>query len=136
MDSTAFHELIAQVRGTAAELAEAEQKVAAFKAELAQQEHGAQLDSALQKAIRPIPKHVKSGWLPSTATHMQREGDGLTLRRSNRAPAGSAAQDVGAEGMRAEVGRLEAGPLGGSPGSGGGSPAGFGVGSVTGCGGS
>ena len=40
MDSNAFHELIAQVRGTAAELAQAEQKVAAFKAELAQQEHG------------------------------------------------------------------------------------------------
>jgi hypothetical protein len=93
MDSTAFHELIAQVRGTAAELAEAEQKVAAFKAELAQQEHGAQLDSALQKAIRPIPKLVKSGWLPATATHLQREGDGLTLRRSNRAPAGRAAQE-------------------------------------------
>ncbi len=34
MDSTAFHELIAQVRGTAAELAQVEQKVAAFKAEL------------------------------------------------------------------------------------------------------
>jgi hypothetical protein len=65
MDSTAFHELIAQVRGTAAELAEAEQKVAAFKAELAQQEHGAQLDCARQKAIRPIPKR-NSGWLPGT----------------------------------------------------------------------
>jgi hypothetical protein len=36
MDSTALHELIAQVRGTAAELAEAERKVAAFKAELAE----------------------------------------------------------------------------------------------------
>jgi hypothetical protein len=35
MDSTAFHELIAQVRGTAAELAAAEQKVAAFKADSA-----------------------------------------------------------------------------------------------------
>jgi len=34
MDSTAFHELIAQARGSAAALAEAEQKVAAFKAEL------------------------------------------------------------------------------------------------------
>jgi hypothetical protein len=54
MDSTAFHELIAQVRGTAAALAEAEQKVAAFKVELAQQEHGAQLDTALQRAIGPI----------------------------------------------------------------------------------
>jgi hypothetical protein len=37
MDSTALNELIAQVRGTAATLAEAEQRVAAFKNELAQQ---------------------------------------------------------------------------------------------------
>ena len=67
MDSTAFHELIAQVRDTAAALAEAEQKVAAFKAELAQQEHGAQLDasSALLRAVKPIPKRVSSGWLPA-----------------------------------------------------------------------
>ena len=70
MDSTAFHELIAQVRGTAAALAEAEQKVAAFKAELAQQEHGAQLDasSALLRAVKPIPKRVSSGWLPAMVT--------------------------------------------------------------------
>jgi hypothetical protein len=40
MDSTAFHELIAQVRGTRTALAEAEQKVTAVKGELAQQEHG------------------------------------------------------------------------------------------------
>jgi hypothetical protein len=72
MDSTAFHELIAQVRGTAAALAEAEQKVAAFKVELAQQEHGAQLDTTLQGAIGPIPKHVNSGWLPASDTHTQR----------------------------------------------------------------
>jgi hypothetical protein len=72
MDSTAFHELIAQVRGTAAALAEAEQKVAAFKAELAQQEHGAQLDSALQRAIRPISKRVNSGWLLATDTHTEK----------------------------------------------------------------
>jgi len=67
MDSTAFHELIAQARGSAAALAEAEQKVAAFKAELAQQEYGAQLDasSALVRAIKPIPKRVNSGWLPA-----------------------------------------------------------------------
>jgi hypothetical protein len=72
MDSIAFHELVAQVRGTAAALAEAEQKVAAFKAELVKQEHGAQLDSALQRAIRPIPKRVNSGWLPATDTHTQK----------------------------------------------------------------
>ena len=67
MDSTAFHELIAQARGTATALAEAEQKVAAFKAELAQQEHGAQLDAsaALLRAVKPIPKRVNSGWLPA-----------------------------------------------------------------------
>jgi hypothetical protein len=66
VDSIAFHELIAQVRGTAAELAQAEQKVAAFKAELAQQEHSAQLDTALQRAMpmQPLPKRV-SGWVPA-----------------------------------------------------------------------
>jgi hypothetical protein len=67
MDSTAFHELIAQVRGTAASLAEAEQRVAAFKAELAQQEHGAKLDasSALVRAMKPLPKRATSGWVPA-----------------------------------------------------------------------
>jgi hypothetical protein len=35
IDSTAFHELIAQVRGTTTALAEAQQKVTAVKAELA-----------------------------------------------------------------------------------------------------
>jgi len=95
MDSTAFHELIAHVRGTAAELADAEQRVAAFKAKLAQQAHAAQLDSARQRAIRPIPKR-NSGWLPATGTHMQRQNDALTLRRSNRATTGGAAQNVGA----------------------------------------
>jgi hypothetical protein len=95
MDSAAFHELIAHVRGTAAELAVAEQKVAAFKAELAQHAHGAQLDSARQRAIQPIPRR-QSGWLPATDTQVQREGDGLTRRRSNRATTGRAAQNVGA----------------------------------------
>jgi hypothetical protein len=70
MDSTAFEELIAQVRGTAAALAEAEQKVAAVKAELAQQVQGGQLDarSALSRAVKPLPplpKRVSSGWLPA-----------------------------------------------------------------------
>src|ERR1700675_3076151 len=42
-------------------------RVAAVKAELAQQEHGAQLDasSALLRALKPIPKRVSSGWLPA-----------------------------------------------------------------------
>ena len=68
MDNNTFHELIAQVRGTAAELAQAEQKVAAFTAELAQQEHGAQCDSAMQRVIGHLPKHVSSGWLPAMDT--------------------------------------------------------------------
>jgi len=68
MDNTAFHELIAQVRDSTAALAEAEQKVAAFKAELAQQVHGAQLaaSAALLRAAKPAPKRVRSGWLPAT----------------------------------------------------------------------
>ena len=37
MDSTTLHELIAQVRGTTAALAETEQRVASFTSELAQQ---------------------------------------------------------------------------------------------------
>jgi hypothetical protein len=69
MDSTAFDELIAQIRGTATALAEAEaeQKVAAVKTELSQQKHGAKLDasSALLRSAKPIPKGVSSGWLPA-----------------------------------------------------------------------
>jgi len=63
MDSTAFHELIAQVRGTRTALAQAEQKVTAVKAELAQQEHGAKLDATL-RTIKPLPKRL-SGWQPA-----------------------------------------------------------------------
>ena len=63
MDTTAFHELIAQVRGTRTALAEAEQKVTAVNAELAQQEHGAKLDATL-RTIKPLPKRV-SGWQPA-----------------------------------------------------------------------
>jgi hypothetical protein len=67
MDSTALQELIAQVRGTATALVEAEQKVAAVKAELAQKDHGAQLgaSSNLLKHVKPTPKHGRSGWLPA-----------------------------------------------------------------------
>jgi mRNA-degrading endonuclease toxin of MazEF toxin-antitoxin module len=58
---------IAQVRGTTAELAAAEQRVAAFKAELARQAHGAQSDGpAAVEAITVIPKRARSGWLPAT----------------------------------------------------------------------
>ena len=62
MDSTAFHELIAQVRRTRTELAAAEQKVTAVKAELAQQERGTKLNTTF-KTINPLPKRV-SGWQP------------------------------------------------------------------------
>jgi hypothetical protein len=66
MDSTAFHELIAQVRGSAAALTEAEQRVAAFKAELAQQDRGAQLHVSSAQPIRtPIAKRGNSGWVPA-----------------------------------------------------------------------
>jgi hypothetical protein len=41
MDSELFHELIAQARGMAATLREAEHKLAAVTAELAQREHEA-----------------------------------------------------------------------------------------------
>jgi hypothetical protein len=80
MDNTTFHELIAQVRGTAVELAQAEQKVAAFTAELAQQEHGAKLDasSALLRSIGPMPKRVNSGWLPTTDNGHARAGKKMT----------------------------------------------------------
>ncbi len=54
MDSTALHELIAQVRGTAAALAEAEQRVASFTAELAQQDRLAQPDA---KPAQPAGSH-------------------------------------------------------------------------------
>jgi hypothetical protein len=64
MDSAAFHELMAQIRGTAASLAEAEQKVAAFKVELAQQAH-IHDNAALRRAVMPIPKRINSGWQPA-----------------------------------------------------------------------
>jgi ABC-type transporter Mla subunit MlaD len=66
MDSTALHELIAQVRGTTAALAEAEQRVASFTAELAQQDRGAQLDAKSAQPIRtPTAKRGSSGWVPA-----------------------------------------------------------------------
>jgi hypothetical protein len=66
MDSTALHELIAQVRGTAAALAEAEQRVASFTAELAQQDRGAQIDANSAQQIRTrISKGGRSGWVPA-----------------------------------------------------------------------
>ena len=67
MDITAFHELIAQARDSAAALAEAERKVAVFKAELAQQNQDARPDvgSAPSRSIRLAPKRANSGWVPA-----------------------------------------------------------------------
>ena len=72
MDSTAFHELIAQIRGTRTALAQAEQKVTAVKVELVQQEHGAKLDATL-RTIKPLPKRV-SGWQPAATQRPSRQG--------------------------------------------------------------
>jgi hypothetical protein len=62
MDSTTFDELIAEARRTRTTLAEAEQKVSAVKAELAQQEHGTKLNATF-RTIGDLPKRV-SGWQP------------------------------------------------------------------------
>jgi hypothetical protein len=67
VDSTAFDELIAQIRGTATALAAAEEKVAAVKSELSQQERRTPLDasSALLRTAKPNQKRASSGWLPA-----------------------------------------------------------------------
>jgi len=59
MDSTALHALIAEVRGTAAALAEAEKRVASATAELSQGS-GAQ---PAQQTRAPIAKRGNSGWV-------------------------------------------------------------------------
>jgi hypothetical protein len=63
MDSGALNELIAQIRGTAAALAETEQRVALFTAELAQQK----LPDASLALLRatPVQKRASFGWLPA-----------------------------------------------------------------------
>jgi hypothetical protein len=64
MDSNALHELIAEVRATAAALAEAEQRVASVTAELAQQDRAAQPDAKPAQHIQgPIAKRGNSGWV-------------------------------------------------------------------------
>jgi hypothetical protein len=65
MDSTALQALIAEVRGTAAALAEAEQRVASFTAELAQQD---QIAHPATKPVQQTPtltKRGSSGWVPA-----------------------------------------------------------------------
>jgi hypothetical protein len=61
-----FTEVIAQVRGTTAALAEAEQRVASFTSELAQQAPLAQPDAKLAEPSKtPIAKRGTSGWVPA-----------------------------------------------------------------------
>jgi len=62
MDSTALNELIAQVRGMAASLLEAEQRVSLFTAELAQQKLPGANPALL---TTPMPKRASFGWLPA-----------------------------------------------------------------------
>jgi hypothetical protein len=67
MDSAALQDLIAQVRGEAAALAEAQRKVAAFSSELARHPNGGHPDgaSARMKEIDFIPKRPAAGWMPA-----------------------------------------------------------------------
>jgi hypothetical protein len=66
MDSTALHALIAEVRGTTAALAEAEQRVASFTAELAQQDQTVHPHSKpVQEMPMLISKRGSSGWVPA-----------------------------------------------------------------------
>jgi hypothetical protein len=64
LDITAFNAMIALARETAASLAQAEQKVAAFKEELAEQAKDAQCNAAAApvRSIKSIPKR-NSGWV-------------------------------------------------------------------------
>jgi hypothetical protein len=61
MDTNALNELIAKARETAASLAQAEQRVAAFSAELAEQPA---LEAVPVRSIESIPKR-NSGWVPA-----------------------------------------------------------------------
>jgi hypothetical protein len=61
MDTNALNELIAKARETAASLAQAEQRVVAFSAELAEQP---ELKAVPVRSIQSIPKR-DSGWVPS-----------------------------------------------------------------------
>jgi uncharacterized protein YhaN len=62
MDIAALNALIAQVRESAASLAQAEQKVAAFRDELAEQAKDAEANAAPVRSIKSIPKRA-SGWV-------------------------------------------------------------------------
>jgi hypothetical protein len=56
MDNTALQALIAEVRGTIAVLAEADQKVAVAKAALARQIHGWRAEARADRSIEPSAK--------------------------------------------------------------------------------
>jgi hypothetical protein len=62
MDINALNALIAQVRETAASVAQAEQRVAAFKTELAEHAKDAERNAAPVRSIGSIPKR-RSGWV-------------------------------------------------------------------------
>ena len=59
MDNTALQDLISQVRGPVASLAEAELKVATLKNEFAQQERP---KLAPLRTVELMPMRVNSGW--------------------------------------------------------------------------
>jgi hypothetical protein len=63
MDNTALQDLVAEVRSTIATLAEAEQKVAAAKAELGRHDHNARLGVSTERSTRPMAKNEVSGWV-------------------------------------------------------------------------
>lgn len=68
MDSAALNELIAEIRSTRTSLADAEQKVAAFTAELAEQDHGAQLNAnpeLMGSERKSTKKRAAAGRLPA-----------------------------------------------------------------------
>jgi ABC-type transporter Mla subunit MlaD len=65
MDSTALQALIAEVRGTAAALAETEKRVASFTAELAQQDQAAHPVTKPVQQTPTLSKRGRLGWVPA-----------------------------------------------------------------------
>jgi hypothetical protein len=63
MDNTALQDLVAEVRVTIATLGDAEQKVAAAKAELGRRDDKAQLEASVERSTRPMAKNEISGWM-------------------------------------------------------------------------
>ncbi len=63
MDTPALQALIAEVRGTITMLEEAQQKVAAAKAELGRHDHKAQLEASSERTTRPMANYEISGWV-------------------------------------------------------------------------